>query len=221
MAAHQRTVAQLQPLVKDLPEFLQIAAGGKRHINQIDGHNALIEASVILRLSVFIYIGGQKAAAAHAGIAVTLAVFIHLQLQHLLFTDVVRHHALGGALGGKAGQVVVLAVFVNVVLLQHINELGECRRDPNAAFVLYTLIALHQHFLDNQRQIVLFLLALGFIQVHKYRNKGRLTIGGQQRHHLILNGLHTAADLVTQAFFHHFTQLFLGNGSVHLLHFLL
>ena len=38
---------------------------------------------------------------AHAGVAVALAVLVHLEFQHLLFGDVVRNHALGGALGGQ------------------------------------------------------------------------------------------------------------------------
>ena len=33
VATHQRAVAQLQPLIKNLPEPLQVTAGGKRHIH--------------------------------------------------------------------------------------------------------------------------------------------------------------------------------------------
>ena len=32
VAAAQRTVAQLQPLVENLPEFLDVAAGGQGHV---------------------------------------------------------------------------------------------------------------------------------------------------------------------------------------------
>ena len=54
VTAHQRLVAQLQTLVKDLPELVDIAAGGKCNVRQVDCDNALIEAAVILRLAVFI-----------------------------------------------------------------------------------------------------------------------------------------------------------------------
>ena len=51
---------------------------------------------------------------------------------------------------------------------------------------------------------MLFLLVLGLAQIHKYRHKRRLTVGSQQRYHLILYGLHAAADLLAQALFHDF-----------------
>ncbi len=34
-----------------------------------------------------------------------------------------------------------------------------------------------------------------FAQIHEHGDEGSLSIGGQQRYHLILNGLNTAADL--------------------------
>ncbi|CAN4027241.1 hypothetical protein NOIMNB_NOIMNB_17880, partial [Dysosmobacter welbionis] len=55
--AHQGTVAQLQAFVKDLPELVQVAAGGQGHIGQIDGHHALIEAAVVLVLARLIIAG--------------------------------------------------------------------------------------------------------------------------------------------------------------------
>ena len=145
----QRPVAQLQPLVKDLPEFLDVAAGGQSHIRQVHGHNALVEPAVVLRLAVLVHIGRQEAAAAHAGDSSGPAVLVHLQLQHLLLGDVVGHHPLGGALGRQLGQVLVGRVLVDVVLLQHVDQLGERRRDPHALLVLHALIALQQRLLDD------------------------------------------------------------------------
>ena len=119
VAAHQGLVAQLQAFVKDLPELIKVAAAGQGHIHQIDGDNALVEAAVILGLAVLVHVGGQEAAAAHAGEAMALAVFVHLVLQHLLFADVVRYHAFGGALGSQLGQVVVgLALVVMAATFQ-------------------------------------------------------------------------------------------------------
>ena len=86
MAAHERLIAEREALVKDLPELVQRAAGGERHIDQIDGHDALIEAAVILGLARLIIagvcdvvpacagaVGRQEAAAAHAGVHVAMA----------------------------------------------------------------------------------------------------------------------------------------------------
>ena len=56
----QRLVAQLQPLVEDLPEQIQVAAGGQRHVRQVDRDHALIEPAVVLGLAVFVDIGGQE-----------------------------------------------------------------------------------------------------------------------------------------------------------------
>ena len=51
------------------------------------------------------HVGRQEAAAAHADVAVALAVFVHLQLQHLLLRDVVGNHPLGGALGRQLREI--------------------------------------------------------------------------------------------------------------------
>ena len=104
----QCAVAQGQTLVEDFPELLKVALGGECHIHQIDGDNALIESAVVLGLAgLGVHIGGQEAAAAHAGVAVAFAVFVHLELQHLLFGDIVGHHALCSALCGQLGQIIV------------------------------------------------------------------------------------------------------------------
>ena len=116
MAGLQCLVAESQTLVKDLPELLEVAAGGKGYIHQIDGDNTLIEAAVVFGLAVLIHIGGQEAAAAHAGVAMALTVFVHLELEHLLLGDVVGHHPLGGALGSQFGQIVIGSAGADVVL---------------------------------------------------------------------------------------------------------
>ena len=80
MAAHQCLVAQMQTLVKNLPELVHILTGGQRHVYQVNGDNALVETAVVLRLAVFIHIGSQEGTAAHAGIAMAFTVGIYLQL---------------------------------------------------------------------------------------------------------------------------------------------
>ena len=144
-----------------------------------------------------------------------LAVLVHLQFQHLLLADIVRHHPLGGAFGRQLRQVPVLAVLVDVVLLQHVDELGERRCDPHALLVLHALIPLEQHLLDDDRQIGLLLLAASLAQIHEHRDERRLSVGGQQRHHLILDGLHAAADLLPQALFRDGVDLILRHRHAH------
>ena len=80
MACLQSAVAQIQTLVKDLPELFKVAAGAQGNVHQIDGDHALIEAAIVLGLAgLGVHIGSQEAAAAHAGVAVALAVLVHLE----------------------------------------------------------------------------------------------------------------------------------------------
>ena len=87
MTAHKRLVAQLQALVKDLPELVHVLMRRERHVGEIDGDNALVKAAVVLGLTrlpvagirhvviaVARAIGSQEAAAAHAGVAVAVAL---------------------------------------------------------------------------------------------------------------------------------------------------
>ena len=227
MPAAQGTVAQLQPLVKDLPEPVQIAAGGEGYVRQVDGDHALIEAAVVLVLARLVVSGvgdiadpgvgkpvrRKEGAAAHAG------VYIALELQHFLLADIVGHHAPGGTLGGQLGQVPVRAVLMDVVLLQHIDKLGEGGGDPHAVLVLHTLIALEQRLLDDESQILLLPLTAGFVEVHIHGDEGGLSVGGQQGDHLVLDGLHAPADLLPQPVLHDLVDLFLrgpGADGLHL-----
>ena len=210
VAALQGPVAELQPLVKDPPELPQVPAGGKCHIRQVDGDDALVEAAVVFVLPGLIIPGvrnvadarvreavrGQEGAAAHAGVDVAL------ELPHLLLGDVVRHHPPGGALGRELSEVPVGGVLRDVVVLENVDELGEGRGHPDALLVLHALVALQQHLLNDEGQVVLLLLVPGLVQVHEDRDEGGLAVGGQQRHHLILDGLHALLDLVPQPVFH-------------------
>ena len=110
VTAAQRAVAELKTLFKDRPELVDVAAGGERHVGKVDGDDALIEAAVVLVLAGDVIarvrdiadarvgetVGRQEAAAAHA------RVHVSLELEHLLFADVVGHHAARRALGGEA-----------------------------------------------------------------------------------------------------------------------
>ena len=212
MAGLQCLVAESQALVKDLPELLEVAAGGKGYIHQIDGDNTLIEAAVVFGLAgLGVHIGSQEAAAAHAGVAVALAVFVHLELKHLLLGDVVGHHPLGSALGGQFGQVIIRSAGADVVLFQHIDQLGEGGGDPDTSLVFHALIALADGLLDDDGKVGLFLRVAGFSQIHEHGDEGGLTVGGHQGHDLILDGLDTAVDLVAQAALHDLLLALRGN----------
>ena len=140
----------------------------------------------------------------------TLAVLVHLQLQHFLFADIVGHHALGSTLRCQLGQIPVRRALPDVLLLQHINQLGEGRGNPHPLFVLHALVALAQRLLDNHCQILFLLLVSGFVQVHKDGDKGSLTVGGHQGNHLILDGLHASAHFIPQPILHHLGNRLLG-----------
>ena len=110
---------------------------------------------------------------------------------------------------------------MDIVLFKHINELGECRGNPNTRFILHALITLAEHLFNDKRKVLLFLLALCLIEIHKDRNKRRLTVGGHQSNHLILDGLNATGHLIVKALLHHITQLFCGKlntNRVHLVH---
>ena len=71
-------------------------------------------------------------------------VHVALQLQHLLFGDVVGNHPLGGALGSQLGQIPVLRTVADIILFQNIDQFGEGRGDPDALFILDAFVALAQ-----------------------------------------------------------------------------
>jgi len=208
----QGAMAQVQTLIKDLPELFKVALRTQGNVHQIDGDHTLIETAVVFRLAgLGVHIGGQEAAAAHAGVAVALAVLVHLEFQHLLFGDVVRNHALGGALGGQLGQIIIRSTGADVVLLQHIDQLGEGGGDPHTGLVLHTLVALADGFLNDDGQVGFLLRVAGLTQIHEHGDEGGLTVGGHQGDHLILDGLHAAVDLVAQAALHDLLLALRGN----------
>ena len=59
------------------------------------------------------------------------------------------------------------------------------------------------------------LFAAGLAQIHEHRDERGLSVGGQQGHHLILDGLDAAADLLPQALLHDGVDLLLRHGDAH------
>ena len=235
MAVLQGAVAQFQALIKNFPEFIRLTAGGQGHIRQVDGNNTLIEAAIVLRLARHIVlgvghvvpasagtVGGQKAAAAHAGkyIAVALGLTLRqLVFLHLLFADIIRHHTLCGAFGGQLGQVEIGGAFADIIVFQHIDQLGERGGDPDALFILNTLVALAEHFFhDNGKVRFQALVFARFVQVHEYRDERCLAVGGHQGNDLVLDGLHTALDFLAQTGFNDLGELFFTGINAQFLH---
>ena len=133
-----------------------------------------------------------------------LAILVHLVFEHLLFGDVVGHHAFCRALRGELGQIPVLAVLAHVVLFQNVDELGECRRHPDACLVLDAADTLVERLLDDEREIGALLFVARFAEIHEHRDEGRLSVGGEQGDDLILDGLDALGDLCLQTLFRNF-----------------
>ena len=196
VAAAQGAVAELQAFLQNLPELVHIPVGGAGDVDQVDGDNTLVETSVILVGAVFTQahgIGCQEGPAAHAG--VDIAVFV---LLHHLGGDVVGDHALGSAFGCQLGEAVISGTGDDIVLIQHINEFGESRSDPDALFVLDALHTLDQDFLDQHGQVVACAARRNLVQIHEHGNERSLTVAGHQGDQLVLDGLDTALDFLCQ-----------------------
>ena len=202
VSAPQRSVAQLQTLFQDRPEAIHIALGRAGHVNQVDGHNALVEPAVILSRTVRISLAVlhcREGTAAHARVHIAL-----LERAHDFGGNIVRHHTLGCALCSKLREMPVSRIFGYIVLVQHIDQLRERRGDPHALFVLDALHPLQQNFLDEHGQVVSRLTFRHLVQVHEHGHERRLSVTGHQGDQLILDGLDPALDFLSQAALHDF-----------------
>ena len=57
VTAAQGAVAELEALVEDLPELVHVALGREGHVHEVDRHDALVEAAVVLRLARLVVAG--------------------------------------------------------------------------------------------------------------------------------------------------------------------
>ena len=136
----------------------------------------------------------EEGSAAHARIDVTVLI-----LSHLLRGDIIRDHSLGRALCSETCQIVIFRIFVDVVLIQNIDELRECRCDPDTLLILDALNALSQHFLDDHREVISQLSFRHLIQIHIYCDERSLSVGRHERDDLILDHLNAAVDFLADA----------------------
>ena len=86
-----------------------------------------------------------------------------------------------------------------VLLFENVDELRERRGDPNARLILYALISLQKCLLDDEGKVCLLLLVLRCAKIHKYGDKGSLSVGGKKCNYLILNALYALAHLLAKS----------------------
>ena len=218
-------VTELHALVKDAPELCHVAVCRETDIYEVYGDNALIESAVVFVLTGNVVarvsdianagvgkaVGCEERTAAHAG------VYVALELEHYLLRNVVGNHALSGALCRQLREVPVFAVLGNIVLLKHVDELGERRGDPYALFVFDALIALLERLLDYHGEVGLFLLVLRLVKIHIYGYKRSLTVCCQQSDYLILDSLNALVDLVAKPLLNNGVELVVGHLNAHFL----
>ena len=84
---------------------------------------------------------------------------------------------------------------MDVVLLEHIDQLREGWCNEYTFLILDTLDSLVQHLLDDCCKVGSCLTFRYFVKIHKYGNKRRLSIGRHQCDNLILDHLHATVDL--------------------------
>ena len=141
-----------------------------------------------------------------------LAIFVHLVLEHDFLGNIIRNHALGGTFSSQLRQIVVGVLVVDIVILQHVDQLREGRGDPDALFIFHALITLAQSLFYNKSQILLFLFVLCFVQIHEDGDERSLSVGGHQRDNLILNHLYAVFNLFPQTLLGNEIDLLLGHS---------
>ena len=90
---------------------------------------------------------------------------------------------------------------MNIVFVQDVDQLRECRGNPDALFVLDALHSLPQHLFDAHGEVIPDLAVFDFIEIHVYSHKRGLAVGCHQGDDLVLDGLDTGPDFILQAFF--------------------
>ena len=198
MTSLQCTMAKIKTFIKDLPECVHIPTRATCYIHQIDGDDTLIEAAVVfLTLDpvpcICHIFGGsissKERAAAHTRPHATL------EFLHNLCRDIIRDHTLCSTLCSQFSQPIVCGSGVDIVFIQHINQLRECRSNIRTNFIFDTFDALLQRLFDNNSQVITSLTGRNLVQIHKHSDKRSLTIGCHQGNNLILNRLNTTRNL--------------------------
>ena len=80
----------------------------------------------------------------------SVAVFVYLVFKHYLLGNIVGNHTLCRAFCRKLGEIEILSTGLNVILLKHVDKLGERGGNEYACLVLYALTALIESLLDDK-----------------------------------------------------------------------
>ena len=93
---------------------------------------------------------------------------------------------------------------MDIVFIQHVNELRESRGNPYALFILHALHSLAEHFFDNHGQVLPGLSVRHFVQIHEHGDERSLSVAGHEGNELVLDGLDARFDFFLQPSFHDF-----------------
>ena len=96
---------------------------------------------------------------------------------------------------------------MDVVLIQHIDDLWECGCDVYTFFVLNALYPLKKDFLYKHGKIFSRLTFRSLIEVHEHCNEWCLTVTGHERHQLLLDRLYTIFYFLSQTLVYEFVYL--------------
>ncbi len=102
---------------------------------------------------------------------------------------------------------------MDVILIQHIDQLRECRCDPRTALVLNTLHTLLHNFLDDQCKVITGASLRNFIKIHENRYKWCLSVTGHKSDQLVLDRLDTTLDFILQSRSDTFWMISSSRGS--------
>ena len=98
---------------------------------------------------------------------------------------------------------------MDIILLKNVNKLRECRCNIDTLFILHALDSLVQHLLNDCSKIGSCLAFRHLIEIHKYGNKRRLSVGRHQRNNLILDHLYATIDFFFYTKLRNFVDLLL------------
>ena len=138
----------------------------------------------------------QEGTTSHTWIAVSIFEFLHNLLGNIIWNK-----SLCRALCSKLCQIIILAVLVNIILFEYVNQLRECRCNPYTLLILDTSDTLMKHLLDNRYKILSCLTFRYLINIHKYCNKRCLSICCHKRDNLVLNYLNTTVNFFLYTLF--------------------
>ena len=210
VTAAESPVAKFKTVFKDFPEFIHISFCRAGYVYQIQCDNALVETAVIFMLAVFtktFRVGGEEAAAAHAGVYVAVFVFLHD-----FRGNIVGDETFCCAFRSKFRQLIVGGVIMDIIFIKDVDQFRECRCDPYAFFILYSLHSLEKDFFDDHGEIVTGAAFRYFIKIHEHGDERSLAVTGHQSNELVLDCLNTALDLFMETGFNNFGNDFIIHG---------